>query len=98
MARSRSRGAAPGSRARPRCGRRIAPNPIRLTVRSPSFQVPAAAAVTVPEVIGEFLLAVRLWNWTYLRLPGLRFPRRPAWPAHLPGVAGHPPRVGERAA
>src|ERR1700722_9742468 len=31
--------------------RRIAPNPIRLTVRSPSVQVPAAAAVTGSGVI-----------------------------------------------
>ena len=30
---------------------RIAPKPIRLTVRSPSVQVPAAAAVIVSEVI-----------------------------------------------
>ncbi|MFC7641379.1 hypothetical protein ACFQX6_10635 [Streptosporangium lutulentum] len=31
--------------------RRIAPNPTRLTVRSPSFQVPAAAAAAVCEVV-----------------------------------------------
>src|SRR5580658_6484669 len=33
--------------------RRMAPNPIRLTVRSPSIQVPAAAAVIVCEVTTE---------------------------------------------
>ena len=31
---------------------RIAPKPMRLTVRSPSVQVPAASAVIVSEVIG----------------------------------------------
>src|SRR5690349_3046273 len=55
MARSRSPGAAPVTRARPVYGRRIAPNPIQLTVRSPSFQAPAAAAVTGAEVIAEAL-------------------------------------------
>jgi hypothetical protein len=37
--------------ARPVCGSRIAPNPIRLTVRSPSVQVPAAVAVICAEVM-----------------------------------------------
>jgi hypothetical protein len=32
---------------------RIAPNPIRLTVKSPSCQVPADAAVIASEVITE---------------------------------------------
>ena len=47
---SRLPGIAPGANAGPRCGRRIAPNPIRLTLRSPSVQVPAAAAPPVSPV------------------------------------------------
>ena len=42
-------GDGPGANAAPRCVRRIAPNPIRLTVRSPSVQVPAAAAPPVSQ-------------------------------------------------
>jgi hypothetical protein len=41
---SRLPGIASGANAAPRWGKRITPNPIRLTVRSPSVQVPAAAA------------------------------------------------------
>ena len=40
-----------GAKACRCCVRRIAPNPSRLTVRSPSFQVPAAVAVIVSEVM-----------------------------------------------
>src|SRR5580698_9753872 len=44
MAWSRFAGTASGISARPCWGRRMAPNPSRLTTRSPSGQVPAAAA------------------------------------------------------
>ena len=46
-------GAAPARERRAVLVRRIAPKPIRLTVRSPSFQVPEAAAVIVSEVMSE---------------------------------------------
>src|SRR5438034_10635461 len=49
--RSRSLGTPRSNAALP--VRRMAPNPSRLTVRSPSFQVPAAAAVIVSEAIGQ---------------------------------------------
>ena len=52
---SRSRGTASGISAGPVCGRRIAPKPIRWTVRSPSFQVPEAEAVTVVTVVSEVM-------------------------------------------
>ncbi len=50
IARLRSLGV-PSPNATPFCVRRIAPKPIRLTVRSPSVQVPEATAVIVFEIM-----------------------------------------------
>jgi hypothetical protein len=41
-------------------GKRMAPNPIRLTVRSPSCQVPEADAATVPTVMCQLFQTVAL--------------------------------------
>lgn len=54
----RSLGTAPVPNASPFCVRRIAPKPIRLTVKSPSFQVPEAAAVIVSEVMFEVMSGI----------------------------------------
>ena len=53
--------------------------------------------------LNRAFLAARGCDWQAVRRQssgsaGLGFPRRAAGPAHLPGLAGHPPRVAERAA
>ncbi len=55
IARPRSLGRASAANASPSCVRRIAPNPIRWTTRSPSVQLPDAAAVIVSVVMPEGL-------------------------------------------
>src|SRR6185312_16691739 len=69
---SRSPGMAPGANAGPRWGNRIAPNPIRLTLRSPSVQVPAAAAPPIsPATAGvcptsaAAMPAPCTWDWRH---------------------------------